>query len=60
MFQRLVNFVTDVRTEMAKVSWPSKDQLKGQTLVVIFVSLFFAVFIFAIDHILSRVLDFIY
>lgn len=60
MFQRIVNFVTDVRTEMAKVSWPSKDQLKGQTLVVIFVSLFFAVFIFAIDHILSRVLDFIY
>jgi len=60
MFHKMVNFVRDVRSEMAKVSWPSKDQLKGQTLVVIVVSLFFAVFIFAIDHVLSRLLTFIY
>jgi len=60
MFKKLANFVSDVKTEMAKVSWPSKDQLKGQTLVVILVSLFFAVFIFAIDHLLSRLLSLLY
>ncbi len=60
MFKKLANFVREVRTEMAKVSWPSKDQLKGQTLVVILVSLFFAVFIFAIDHLLSRLLSLLY
>ena len=60
MFKKLANFVREVRTEMAKVSWPSKDQLKGQTLVEILVSLFFAVFIFAIDHLLSRLLSLLY
>jgi preprotein translocase subunit SecE len=60
MFQKIANFVRDVRTEMSKVSWPTRDQLKGQTLVVIFVSLFFAVFIFAIDHLLSRFMSLIY
>jgi len=60
MFKKLANFVREVKTEMAKVSWPSKDQLKGQTLVVILVSLFFAVFIFAIDHLLSRLLSLLY
>ncbi|HNY92454.1 MAG TPA: preprotein translocase subunit SecE [bacterium] len=60
MFKKLANFVREVKTEMAKVSWPSKGQLKGQTLVVILVSLFFAVFIFAIDHLLSRLLSLLY
>ena len=60
MFQKLVNFVKDVKSEMAKVSWPSKDQLKGQTIIVIAVSLFFSIFIFAIDHLLGRLLSFIY
>ncbi|HNW61111.1 MAG TPA: preprotein translocase subunit SecE [bacterium] len=60
MFQKLANFVREVRTEMSKVSWPSRDQLKGQTLVVIFVSLFFAVFIFLIDHGLSSLLKLLY
>ena len=60
MFKKLANFVSDVKTEMAKVSWPSKDQLKGQTLVVIFVSLFFALFIFVVDHLFSRLLSLLY
>jgi preprotein translocase subunit SecE len=60
MIQKLVNFVKDVRTEMAKVSWPTKDQLKGQTIIVIAVTMFFAVFIFGIDHLLGRLLSFIY
>lgn len=60
MLQKVTNFVNDVRSEMSKVSWPSREQLKGQTLVVIFVSLFFAVFIFAIDHLLSRLMSLIY
>ncbi|HOT98820.1 MAG TPA: preprotein translocase subunit SecE [bacterium] len=60
MFQKIANFVRDVRAEMSKVSWPNRDQLKGQTLVVIFVSLFFAVFIFLIDHGLSTLIKLLY
>ena len=49
MLQKVTNFVQDVRQEMSKVSWPSKAQLKGQTLIVIGVSLFFALFIFFVE-----------
>jgi preprotein translocase subunit SecE len=60
MLRKIANFVQDVKQEMAKVSWPSKDQLKGQTLIVIAVSLFFALFIFVVDHLLARLLSFLY
>lgn len=60
MLRKIANFVQDVKQEMAKVSWPSKGQLKGQTLIVIAVSLFFALFIFVVDHLLARLLSFLY
>ena len=60
MLRKIANFVQDVKQEMAKVSWPTKDQLKGQTLIVIAVSLFFALFIFVVDHLLARLLSFLY
>lgn len=60
MFKKISKFLKDVKVEMSKVSWPSRGQLKGQTIIVIFVSLFFALFIFAVDHLLSRVISLIY
>ncbi|MBN1540506.1 preprotein translocase subunit SecE [candidate division KSB1 bacterium] len=60
MFQKLFKFLRDVNTEMSRVSWPTRTELKGQTVIVIVVSIFFAVFIFAIDHVLSRLMTLIY
>jgi preprotein translocase subunit SecE len=60
MFKKISKFLKDVQVEMAKVSWPGRTQLRGQTIIVIVVSLVFAVFIFAIDHLLSRVISLIY
>ena len=60
MLQKGVRFLKDVNNEMSKVSWPTRRELKGQTIVVIVVSIFFAVFIFIIDHILSRLMSLLY
>ncbi len=60
MIAKTTKFLQDVRTEMSKVSWPTRQELKGQTWIVIVVSLFFAVFIYLVDHILSGVLNLIY
>ncbi|HNR68337.1 MAG TPA: preprotein translocase subunit SecE [bacterium] len=60
MFQKAVKFLHDVNTEMSKVSWPTRGELKGQTIIVIAVSVFFALFIFIVDHILSRLMTLIY
>jgi preprotein translocase subunit SecE len=60
MISKATKFLQEVRTEMSKVSWPSRQELKGQTWIVIVVSLFFALFIYVVDHLLSWLLNLIY
>ncbi|MBN1481733.1 preprotein translocase subunit SecE [candidate division KSB1 bacterium] len=60
MIAKATKFLQDVRSEMSKVSWPSRQELKGQTWIVIIVSLFFALFIFIVDHLLSWLLNLVY
>ena len=47
-------FLKEVRTEMSKVTWPTWPELKGSTVLVIIVSVFFAAFIAGIDLILTN------
>jgi len=60
MIKRITKFLKDVNNEMSKVSWPTREQLKGHTTIVIVVTLVFAIFIFGVDHLLSRVISLIY
>ncbi len=60
MFQKISKFLREVKTEMSKVSWPSRDELKGQTRIVILLSIFLSLFIFIVDHILSWLLNLLY
>ena len=53
MFSKFAQYLRDVKIELTKVTWPSKDELLNSTTVVIVVSLVFAVFIFAVDRLLS-------
>ncbi|MBN1292403.1 MAG: preprotein translocase subunit SecE [Candidatus Latescibacteria bacterium] len=48
-------FIREVRAEMSKVTWPSWLELKGSTILVIIVSVFFAVYIGAVDVLLSLI-----
>ena len=60
MIRNLIKFLRDVQVEMSKVSWPNRHELKGQTIIVIVTTFFFAIFIFVVDHILSRIISLIY
>ncbi len=53
-------FVRDVKFEMSKVSWPTIEDLKGSTMVVIVLSLAFAVYIFAADWVLTQLVKLLY
>jgi preprotein translocase subunit SecE len=53
MFNKIVQFVKDVRVEFTKVSWPSRDELIQSTIVVGVVSLVVTAFIGAVDRLLS-------
>jgi preprotein translocase subunit SecE len=51
---RSSSFLREVRSEMAKVTWPSANELKGQTLVVIVAVLLIAAFIGLVDVVLNN------
>lgn len=55
--QRIVTFYREVVIEMHKVSWPSRAQLQTSTVVVLMVTVIFAVFIGTFDWILSQIVQ---
>ena len=55
MWNKLTNFIKDVRTEFSKVSWPTREDLLGSTGVVLVFSAVFAVFIGMFDLVISFV-----
>ena len=57
---RLVQFLKEVRGEVAKVTWPGGDEVKGATWVVIIVCIFVAVVIWIIDKIINFGVDLIF
>jgi preprotein translocase subunit SecE len=46
-------FVKDVRLESAKVSWPTRDELRDSTIVVMVTIVMVAIFIGIVDLILT-------
>ena len=59
MFEKIKRFFKEVKIELTKVSWISKQELAGSTLVVIVVSLILAIFIGIIDKFLGMIMSFI-
>ena len=59
MVKRFHQFISDVNFEMNKVSWPEWGELKGSTYVVLVTTLLLIVFLFLVDFLLSKVLNFI-
>ncbi len=59
MIGKISQFVKDVKLEMNKVTWPTRDELTASTTIVLVVSLALAIFIFVADFLLSRIMDLI-
>jgi preprotein translocase subunit SecE len=59
MIKRIREFFEGVVFEMKKVSWPTWQELKGSTLVVILLSVILSVFLFVVDLILSKLVHII-
>ena len=49
MKEKIIAFFDDVVKEMKKVTWPTTDELKDSTVVVIVVCLIIAAFTYVID-----------
>lgn len=60
MFDKIKRFLLEVKQEMAKVSWPTREELSGSTIAVIIISMALAIFIFGVDIILRRIFALLY
>ncbi len=49
MKEKIINFFNDVVKEMKKVTWPTKEELKESTVIVIIVCLILAAFTYVVD-----------
>lgn len=52
-------FLGQVKAELKKVAWPSREELISSTIVVLVSTLMLAVFIGICDLVLSRVINFL-
>jgi preprotein translocase subunit SecE len=60
MFKKLVKFIGEVRNELKRVSWPSRDEIRGSTTVVIVIVLILAVFVGLVDRALAFLVSFVF
>jgi preprotein translocase subunit SecE len=55
-YKRFVNFLKDVKSELKKVTWPSRNEVTSTTVVVIAATIFFGFYLFFMDVIFSWVI----
>ena len=54
------SFLTEVRNEMRRVTWPSRREVYATTIVVILTSAFFGLYLWGIDLALSAAVAWLY
>jgi preprotein translocase subunit SecE len=60
MIQQTRQFLMDVNKEMKKVSWPTREQLRESTVVVIVTTLIFTAIVFLIDTGMTQVMNLLF
>jgi preprotein translocase subunit SecE len=53
MLKRTRSFLTDVRVELKKVSWPTRSEAINLTIIVVVVTTFLAIVLGLLDYIYS-------
>ena len=48
-YKRFIVFLRDVKAEIKKVTWPSKNEVYSTTIVVIIATIFFGVYLYVLD-----------
>jgi preprotein translocase subunit SecE len=53
-------FLTEVKNETGRVTWPSRKEVYATTIVVILTSIFFGLYLWGVDLILTRTIEWVY
>ncbi|HPD57232.1 MAG TPA: preprotein translocase subunit SecE [Smithellaceae bacterium] len=54
VFRKMVQFFSDAKAELRRVTWPSRKQTLASTAVVIIIVFIVAIYLGIIDYILAR------
>jgi preprotein translocase subunit SecE len=60
MLEKIKKYLKETAGELRKMTWPTKQELIGSTVVVIVVSLVVAVFIGIVDRVLAAIVRVIF
>jgi len=58
--EKIKKFLKEVVAELRKVTWPTKEELIGSTIVTVVVSIVVAVFIGIVDRVLTIIIQMIF
>jgi preprotein translocase subunit SecE len=59
-FERMRLFLSEVRNELKRVTWPTHREVYATTIVVILVSMFFGVYLWLLDIGMDRIVRWIF
>ena len=57
LVDRIRKYINEVKIEATKVSWPTRDEVKESTVVVLVAVFIIAVFIYAVDLVIGRLVQ---
>lgn len=60
LINKVIQFLKDVRFELGKVTWPSRRELLGSTVIVMIMSVIVSIFIGVVDLGFSNLVSFIF
>ena len=58
--ERFRTFLSEVRNELKRVTWPSQKEVYATTIVVILTSAFFGVYLFVLDYGINSLVQWIF
>ena len=59
-FERMRVFLSEVRNELKRVTWPNQKEVYATTIVVLITSIFFGLYLFLIDLGLDKIVTWIF
>jgi preprotein translocase subunit SecE len=57
MFKKLIEYLAAVRTELAKVSWPTRSEMMESARIILVLCVVLAAAVFLVDRVLSFALQ---
>jgi len=56
-FQNIGQFLHEVRLEMRRVTWPTRDEIQNTTVITLIAMVFFAAYLFGVDQIWAFLIE---